>query len=103
MFDNPTPRQLAALAEGGSTSQPRKDDDIAGYDYTAINKLLAGNNIDAFKNGKCRDIGNVLLTGGSGYLGIHILHELIENETGLIYLLLRSKGELSAAERIVRM
>ena len=103
VFDNPTPRQLAALAEGGSTSQPRKDDDIAGYDYTAINKLLAGNNIDAFKNGKCRDIGNVLLTGGSGYLGIHILHELIENETGLIYLLLRSKGELSAAERIVRM
>ncbi|MBQ7989945.1 MAG: amino acid adenylation domain-containing protein [Oscillospiraceae bacterium] len=102
VFDNPTPKQLAALTEA-SDAPAKVGSDVSGYDYTAINELLSRNNIDSFRNGKMREIGDVLLTGAAGYLGVHILHELIEQESGRIYCLLRGKDGLTAAERLIRM
>ena len=43
------------------------------YDYTAINNLLSENTIENFRKGEKREIGNILLTGVTGYLGIHVL------------------------------
>lgn len=46
------------------------------------------------------DLSDILLTGATGFLGIHILRELLENNDGNIYCLVRSKGNLSAEERL---
>ena len=47
------------------------------------------------------DLSNVLLTGTTGFLGVHILKELLENnETKKIYCLIRKKNNKDAFKRI---
>ncbi len=79
VFANPTPRKLARLVTGESTDDNADaNDPVANFDYTAINNLLQRNNLGFFRSGERQRLGNVLITGATGYLGIHILHELIE-------------------------
>lgn len=99
VFENPTPRMLAKLA-GGSQQGDNGFDDFANYDYTAIDKVLEKNTLDSFLNGEKQTIGDVLLTGAVGFLGIHILYELLKNHNGKVYCLLRSKKNESALDRM---
>ena len=99
VFANPTPRQLARLITGESDDEGT--DEITGFDYTAINELLQRNTLDSFRNGERQQLGNVLLTGATGYLGIHILRELIDSDAQNIYCLVRGKS-LEAAEGRLR-
>ena len=45
---------------------------------------------------------NVLLTGATGFLGIHILRELIENENCNIYCIVRNGKNESAKDKLVK-
>ena len=78
IFANPTPRLLARFLSGDTAEE--SFDEITGFDYTAINNLLQRNTINAFKRGERQELGNVLLTGATGYLGIHVLRELIDSD-----------------------
>ena len=78
VFSHPTAQQLAQLV-GGDDNDDYADPEVTDYDYTKINALLAKNNLDSFLNGERLTLGDVLLTGANGYLGIHVLHNLIEN------------------------
>ena len=98
VFANPTPRQLARLITGDNSADG--NDDVAGFDYTAINDVLQRNRLDSFRNGERQPLGNVLLTGATGYLGIHILRELIDSDAANIYCLVRGKSEEAAANRL---
>ncbi len=51
---------------------------------------------------KGNGLGNVLLTGATGYLGIHIFIDLLQNPgtCNKIYCLARGKGKLSALKRV---
>ena len=98
VFDNPTPRMLADCVLSDSKSSTTYDDD---YDYTLIDNLLKKNNPKSFITGECDEsLGNVLLTGATGFLGIHVLNELLESEMGDIYCFVRSKGNLTADTRL---
>lgn len=44
---------------------------------------------------------NVLLTGATGFLGSHILYDLIKNTKAKVYCLIRNKKVLDAKERLV--
>lgn len=44
---------------------------------------------------------NILLSGSTGYLGIHILHDLIEHSHHTIYCLIRDKNDVDAEQRLV--
>ena len=99
VFANPTPRKLARLITGESDNEA--DDEVTGFDYTAINNLLQKNTLNVFRNGERQELGNVLLTGATGYLGIHILRELIDSDAKNIYCLVRGKS-LEAAEGRLR-
>jgi amino acid adenylation domain-containing protein len=99
VFANPTPRQLASLITGETVSDG--PDEVADFDYTAINNLLQRNTLDNFLKGERQALGNVLLTGATGYLGIHILRELIDSDAKQIYCLVRGKS-LEAAESRLR-
>ncbi len=58
---------------------------------------MNNNTLDSFRKGERQSLGNVLLTGATGYLGIHILQELIRSDAENIYCLVRDK-DLDAAE-----
>jgi len=100
LFAHPTPAQLAQFIEGGDKDDTAAFSDVADYDYTGIDELLLHNNIDTFKQQPHQRLGNVLLTGASGYLGIHLLRELLTHYRGTIHLLLRGKSVEDAKQRI---
>ena len=45
---------------------------------------------------------NILLTGATGYLGIHILYELINKADSNIYCLIRNKNGQESKERLIK-
>ena len=102
VFDNPTPRQLANLINGDGEKQQAEseNDNIKSFDYTNIDNLLKLNNLKTFRYGQRMKLGNVLLTGATGYLGIHILKELIDSNAENIYCLVRGKNKEAAESRL---
>ena len=100
VFANATPRLLARLITGDSGDSGNDKDEVSGFDYTAINNLLQRNALENFRNGERQTLGNVLLTGATGYLGIHILRELIDSDAENIYCLVRGKSQEMAESRL---
>ena len=99
VFANATPRKLAALVTGSAVVDT-DDEDITKFDYSAINNLLSNNTLDSFRKGERQSLGNVLLTGATGYLGIHVLQELIQSDAENIYCLVRDKNMDAAEHRL---
>lgn len=98
VFANPTPRALARLVSGESADDG--SDEVKAFDYSGIDNLLAGNTLDTFRSGECQPLRRVLLTGATGYLGIHILRELIDTDAEVIYCLVRGKTVEKAENRL---
>ena len=98
VFKNPTPRQLADFVYNGTTTSASEE---SKYDYTEINNLLKKNNLESLVNGSIDEsLGDVLLTGATGFLGIHVLKELMDSYDDDIYCFVRSRGTLSGADRL---
>ncbi len=102
VFANPTPRKLAQLITGEAVDSGKTGevDPIADFDYTAINNLLQRNTLGFFRAGEHQQLGNVLITGATGYLGIHILHDLIGSDAQNIYCMVRGKTKEAAESRL---
>ena len=102
VFANPTPRKLAAFVSGtdGATESDEAFAD-RNFNYIPIGTLLKQNTLDAFREGSPCQIGNALLTGSTGYLGIHILKELIDrNDVPVIWCMVRAESEEKAQNRL---
>ena len=101
VFANPTPRKLAQLITGEAIDDTAgADDPVANFDYTAINNLLQRNTLGFFRSGERQQLGDVLITGATGYLGIHILRDLIDSDAKNIYCLVRGKTQEKAESRL---
>jgi amino acid adenylation domain-containing protein len=101
VFANPTPRKLAELITGVAVNDGAgADDPVANFDYTAINNLLQRNTLGFFRSGERQQLGDVLITGATGYLGIHILRDLIDSDAKNIYCLVRGKTQEKAESRL---
>ena len=102
LFAHTTPRELAALVngQGADAEAETPDREITEFDYTAINQLLQSNSLETFKAGERQELGNVLLTGATGYLGIHVLKELIDSDAKTITCLVRGKSQEDAERRV---
>ncbi len=73
------------------------------YDFTEINQILKNNNIkNAVKISK-NSIGNVLLTGATGFLGSHLLDYLLKNTNSNVYCLIRKNPSktISTTEKLI--
>ncbi len=97
IFANPTPSQLASFIMKSSENTDDKSN-IKDYDYSAINLLLSKNSIENIEQTEKSELGNILLTGSTGFLGIHILREFLISCTGKAYCLVR-KGRYSSCEK----
>lgn len=106
LFTQKTPRALAEFVNGNSVDSdsksasqkseisnplPQKPATIENSEYAAFIPVLDKNTLNNFRNGERQPIGDVLLTGVTGYLGIHILNELLTNYDSHIICPLRSK------------
>ena len=116
LFNQKTPRALAALVneqaeskdeepEANSLKPSVKEEDAAAANpqLASINAHLKGNNLRAFLNGERQPVGDVLLTGATGYLGMHILNELLTTHDGHIYCPLRVNGGEDPMRRLKTM
>lgn len=101
IFSHTTPRALAELVTGEKIGD--RDTEIEDYDYTKIKEYLSLNSLDSFRNGETREIGNILLTGATGYMGIHVLFNYLKNETGKAYCMLRRGRHETAKLRLKNM
>ena len=95
IFNYPTVRQMEKhiflqneRESIDTTHQKRKINDIskeAGYGMLNLNPISWDAEL------VYHSLGTVLLTGATGFLGMHLLYRLLESETGRVYCLLRDK------------
>ena len=108
LFKLKTPKALAEYVSGNTktpgavtpfvpTNQPSPMDNS---EYAAYIPVLDKNILNTFRDGEQQPVGDVLLTGATGYLGIHILHELLTNYDSHIICPLRSKPGFEPMQRL---
>ena len=95
IFALKTPRKIAAKCSDKSGLAYS----LADYDYSVFDKTLEDNNLNSLKENKNR-IGDLLLTGATGFLGVHILKYFLDNYSGHVYCLLRGSKRSSAEQRL---
>lgn len=100
VFANQTPRALARFLLKDEETSLNPFGSISDYDYSDINKVLEENTLAAFEEGEMQNIGNVILTGATGFLGVHILHELLTKYDGKVYCLMRKTKSGSTKKRM---
>ena len=106
LFIQKTPRALAAFVTDHEEANP--DEQTTALDCSPAEQptadpfypILSANTLDALLNGKRQTIGDVLLTGATGYLGIHILHELLSRYDGHILCPIRAENNEKALSRL---
>ena len=65
-----------------------------------INKALTKNRLEYVNKIHHEGLGDVLLTGATGFLGIHVLYELLKNTSAKIFCFIRSNKQASAQKRL---
>lgn len=100
VFVQSTPEDLAKfLINNKGSVVARIENRPENYDYSLIHSLLAENNLESFNADVKRDLGNIVLTGATGFLGVHILYEFLRSEKGVVHCLVRG-GKVSAKDRL---
>ncbi len=102
IFDYPTPEELAQYIESQNAHEPAAGPSVATSAGTQdgdpdISEVLKYNSIEFAHLVERKPVGDVLLTGAVGFLGIHILKELLDRNEGRIVCLVR-KGDLPTSE-----
>lgn len=86
-------RETASKVEDNATHEARIQKDTK--EYKILNKKYE--NIDYSRR---KSYGKILLAGATGFLGIHILHDLLETTTSNVYLIVRGDDRNDAENRI---
>lgn len=88
VFDYPTVKSLCDFMKHGVEKIIR----YKAEDFEKYNEILGRNIIEEDFVPEKKSFGNVLLTGATGFLGMHVLDYLMQNETGKVYCLVRSNS-----------
>ncbi|MGN0178905.1 MAG: amino acid adenylation domain-containing protein, partial [Monoglobaceae bacterium] len=96
VFDYPTVKALNECIENGDKQNISFDD----IDFNRVNRVLEKNKLDYITAPKKSDVGNVLIAGATGYLGIHILADFLDNDKGIAYCMVRGKDKNDSTKRL---
>lgn len=96
VFDYPTVRKLTAFLK--DKNRPKVD--YKASDFEKYEPLLKKNVITPSFVPEKKPLGNVLLTGATGFLGAHIIDSFLKDEQGKIYCLVRGGDTNSASRRL---
>jgi len=99
VFANPTAEKLAALVGTETESETFTE----AVDYTDADRALCGNTWRPGDKVTEGSLGNVLITGATGFLGMHVLKHFLDNEEGEVFCLLRKGGMESVELRLAGM
>lgn len=97
IFTYPT---IRTLSQKLSSSKSSSFSSINESDFLEFDKLLSvttdmPNNIDY------KELGNIILTGATGFLGAHILENFIINNTGKVYCLIRESSSSTLEDKLL--
>ena len=103
-FDLQTVFEKATVAElsefiAGKSQNKQNTVNYTQANFEGFREILAKNQKNEAVVPKYQSLGNILLTGVTGYLGAHILDKCMELEKGKIYCLIRSDSLENAKER----
>ena len=100
VFKAQTPRLLAALATGQQPAAKEDDGQAAlrSFDYSVLN--LQHNVAEELPGLERHSIGNLLLTGPTGFLGIHLLREFLTTSDNTVYCLVRGENPASRLRQL---
>ena len=103
VFDYPSPRAMAehlgnqVPAEKESLVETTHSELCTKEEQEILRSVLCLN--DRYLPGS-RTLGTILLTGATGFLGSHILYELLKDPDNIVYCIVRSKNGISPQERL---
>ena len=99
IFKYPTVRELAAIVDNSEAfEKTQSDNEFAGYNYNRIQSVISGNVEENVGQVTKEQLGDIMLTGATGFLGIHILKAYLDNYDGKVYCLVR-KGKYESMEK----
>ena len=99
VFDCPTVEMLGACITNGDQSAMRYSK-MTESDFSEINKILAKNTGEDCIIPHAREVGNILLAGATGFLGIHILAEYLDHASGTAYCIVRGLNQEVSEQRL---
>lgn len=94
-------RTIAALAEYVEQAKELAPTQALSNEERQIKELTEPPAVKAAKNRAWKEAQNVLVTGGTGYLGAHIIHELLQETKATVYCLIRVSGGASPGQRLL--
>ena len=97
IFDNPTVEMLEQhilKQQGKSAQSEEKQEEVV---LEGVDSALQYNTPQFVDEVEYTDIENVLLTGATGFLGVHVLNEIIKHTDSIVYCLVR-KGKANSIE-----
>ncbi len=108
IFNEPTPAKLTRCifdklkeqwTEEKEPEQAAKKENEKKAPADKYEKALSHNSSEYLNGIRSESLGTVLLTGATGFLGIHVLKELVESSASKVYCLCRG-GKLGAESRL---
>ena len=107
VFSYPSPRELAAFISGSPAPEaapaPAARPSAEDYDYSRIQGILEANSMEHLDRVARKPLGDIILTGATGFLGNHILHEFLEHYQGRVWCLIRRGSYDSCEDRLKTM
>lgn len=99
VFDHPTVRELCKVIEKGEERKLV----YSAKDFEKFSEILGRNVINEDFVPEKRTLGDVLLTGATGFLGAHILDKLMKIGNSKIYCLVRGESQENACGRFLEI
>ena len=103
IFSNPTPETLAEYIESLNAAKVPEEKQADTEGKSDYDDVLEYNALRFAPDVEREPVGDVLLTGAVGFLGIHVLRELIERREGRVICLVRRGNEASPEIRLRNM
>ncbi len=95
IFENPTVRTLSKKISDSKTSYDNYivKDEFSNFSNILQSDTILPDNINTY------ELGNIILTGSTGFLGAHVLADFLENESGKCYCLIRPNLKLNIEQK----